>query len=585
MACLCLPMKMQASMQQLQLKEAAAAAAEAEQSCSEPFAQTKKAQEGAQRETDIDMYGTARCLQEREEQNGLSEHSFAIAVTHGFDGVVSLGACSVEDSHAGSLATLETDGSVPTQGLTDPGEASSLLAESEREIAALDTSNIPQAIERRFGVGAAALTSVVVASLIFLRSKMRPSSSSQSLLVLLCAAVLFMAVPSEGTATAVYVTDGAGAAVLDDGRLVTWGDAGYGGDSSSVASQLTNVQEVVTTSRAFGARKSDGSVVVWGDSGYAGDASSLAAPLSSGVTKIVSGFFAMAALKSDGSVVAWGNSGFGGDTSSVAAQLTSGCVGLYSNKHAFVVLKSDGSAVTWGSGAGLTSPEDITSLIDSTVTEILGSHHAFAALRADGRVVTWGDVNTGGDSRMLSSQLSSGVMSLHGGSMQFAALKSDGTALVWGMGPGGSTWGEAFSSAKSFAFSHTAVAIVFTDGTVASRGNTNDQYGADSSAVSAQLTDVDRIYGGWHASAFIAVKSNGDAVVWGHPTRGGDASGVDLCCVQAGFGGFDATAILKTDGSVVAFGESANGGNTQHPNSATDVTSGVTTIAIPPRDG
>ena len=36
-----------------------------------------------------------------------------------------------------------------------------------------------------------------------------------------------------------------------------------------------------------------------------------------------------------------------------------------------------------------------------------------------------------------------------------------------------------------------------------------------------------------------------------------------LGCVQAGFGGFDATAILKTDGSVVAFGESANGGNTQ----------------------
>ena len=61
-------------------------------------------------------------------------------------------------------------------------------------------------------------------------------------------------------------SDQAFAALKDDGSVVTWGSAVFGGDSSAVASELQqNVVEVVAASSAFAARRRDGSVVVWGD--------------------------------------------------------------------------------------------------------------------------------------------------------------------------------------------------------------------------------------------------------------------------------------------------------------------------------
>ena len=59
-------------------------------------------------------------------------------------------------------------------------------------------------------------------------------------------------------------TSGAFAARRIDGSVVTWGQAGSGGDSSGVAASLTsarNVQQVYATSGAFAAILGDGSLV------------------------------------------------------------------------------------------------------------------------------------------------------------------------------------------------------------------------------------------------------------------------------------------------------------------------------------
>ena len=53
-------------------------------------------------------------------------------------------------------------------------------------------------------------------------------------------------------------------AIKADGTVVTWGDSTRGGDSSSVSSDLVNVESVTFTSGAIAALKSDGSVVAWG---------------------------------------------------------------------------------------------------------------------------------------------------------------------------------------------------------------------------------------------------------------------------------------------------------------------------------
>ena len=50
-----------------------------------------------------------------------------------------------------------------------------------------------------------------------------------------------------------------------DSTIVTWGDADRGGDSSAVQDQLKGVQQIQATNGAFAAILEDGSVVTWGD--------------------------------------------------------------------------------------------------------------------------------------------------------------------------------------------------------------------------------------------------------------------------------------------------------------------------------
>ena len=79
-------------------------------------------------------------------------------------------------------------------------------------------------------------------------------------------------------------TDYAFAALKNDGSVVTWGRADFGGDSSHVAAQVSGgVQTVVGNGAAFAAVKVDGSVVTWGDADGGGDSSSTAAQLSGSV--------------------------------------------------------------------------------------------------------------------------------------------------------------------------------------------------------------------------------------------------------------------------------------------------------------
>ena len=82
------------------------------------------------------------------------------------------------------------------------------------------------------------------------------------------------------------------------------------------------------TGYAFAALKSDGSIFAWGDSRYGGDTTTVASQLTSGVSSLHSNRFAFSVLKTDGSVVAWGDSNRGGDVG--AADVSSGVVAVHS---------------------------------------------------------------------------------------------------------------------------------------------------------------------------------------------------------------------------------------------------------------
>ena len=68
-------------------------------------------------------------------------------------------------------------------------------------------------------------------------------------------------------------TGGAFAAILADGKVVTWGRPDGGGDGSRVKDQLKNVQQIRGTTGAFAAVLADGTVVTWGDPDHGGDSS------------------------------------------------------------------------------------------------------------------------------------------------------------------------------------------------------------------------------------------------------------------------------------------------------------------------
>jgi hypothetical protein len=399
---------------------------------------------------------------------------------------------------------------------------------------------------------------------------------------------------SSGVST-IYSNRYAFAALKDDGSVVTWGssydptDGSYSviseGDLSSVASELSSgVSSIYSTEYAFAALKNDGSVVTWGTSDYGGDSSSVASELSSGVSTIYSNWTVFAALKDDGSVVTWGLSNRGSDSSSVASELSSGVSSIYSTKYAFAALKDDGSVVTWGSGSSGGDSSSVASELSSGVSSIYSTEKAFAALKDDGSVVTWGRDVYGGDSSSVASELSSGVSSIYSNAEAFAALKNDGSVITWGyFGGDSSSVASELSSGFSTIYSNRyAFAALKDDGSVVTWGIFSS--GGYSGLVASELSSgVSTIYSNQHA--FAALKNDGSVVTWGDVFYGGDSSSVasELSSgVSSIYSTEKAFAALKDDGSVVTWGASGDRndfeGGGDSSSVASELSSGVTSI-------
>ena len=210
------------------------------------------------------------------------------------------------------------------------------------------------------------------------------------------------------------------AAILGDGTVVTWGNAEYGGDSSSVQDQLKNVQQIQASHHgAFAAILGDGSVVTWGSAECGGDSSSVQDQLKKvqqiqasscvqdqlkNVQQIQATHAAFAAILGNGSVVAWGSRGCGGDSSCVQDQLKNVQQIQASAYGAFAAMLRDGSVIAWGNAhlGGDSSPVQDQL---KNVQQIQASNEAFAAMLGDWSVVTWGSAACGGDSSAVQDQL------------------------------------------------------------------------------------------------------------------------------------------------------------------------------------
>lgn len=374
----------------------------------------------------------------------------------------------------------------------------------------------------------------------------------------------------------IYSTPYAFAALKDDGSVVTWGDSRYGGDSSAITDKLSSaVNTIYSTNYAFAAVKNDGSVVTWGDDDTGGDSSAVADKLTSGVKIIYSTTGAFAALKNNGSVITWGDH-TGGSSSAVTSQLSTGVKAIYSTFYAFAAIKDNGLAFTWGGGSGGDycgwegSGGDycnVESQLTSEVKAIYTTHNAFAAVKNNGSVVTWGSEFSGGNSGAVGGRLSSGVETIYSNIQAFAAVKNDGSVVTWGDaitgGDSSAVSGQLSAGVKAIYSTNAAFAALKTDGSVVTWGGWGDGNGGDSSAVAEQLTSgVKAIYS--TVSAFAAIKDDSSVVTWGGVFWGGDSSEVAgqlTSGVKAIYSTDSAFAAVKDDGLVVTWGSDNNGGN------------------------
>jgi len=359
------------------------------------------------------------------------------------------------------------------------------------------------------------------------------------------------------------------AARKTDGSVVTWGDAGYGGNTDDIADQLTDVHQVFTSRYAFAAIKNDGTVVTWGrtveqdDDGndvalvIGADSSAVQDKLTD-VVSITTSNYAFAALKADGTVVAWGDPGRGGDSAEVQAQLTD-VVSITSSPYAFAAIKKDGRVVTWGyEGRGHTTDTAIlTQLVG--VTKVVSNYRGFSALKDDGTVVSWGydSYIDGYDVEKLVN-----IKDITSNLYAFLALKTDGSVVAWGYDSRGGKQDDVkdFADVVSIANTYKSFSALKSDGTVVSWGD--DTTGADASvAESTTITNVVSITSSY--KAYAALKEDGTVVTWGETAYGNDTATVegDLVDVVSITSNLKAFAAHRKDGSVVTWGEADYGGS------------------------
>eukprot|EP00435_Cladocopium_sp_Y103_P043871 s1863_g12.t1 len=343
--------------------------------------------------------------------------------------------------------------------------------------------------------------------------------------------------------------------------VVTWGDPGFGGDSSEVQGQLRNVQHIQATHTAFAAILHNGSVVTWGTVdivGGGGDSSAVQDQLRS-VQQVQATGAAFAAILEDGSVVTWGRPACGGDSSAVQDQLRN-VRHIQATSHAFAAILDDGSVVTWGNprfgGDSFTVQDQLRN-----VQQVQATNTAFAAILEDGSVVTWGSPSYGGNSFTVQDQLRS-VQQIQATGVAFAAILEGGSVV---------TWGEPISGGNSFAVQHRlrnvqeikatedAFAAIREDGSVVSWGR--PEFGGDSSAVQRRLRNVRQVQA--TSGAFAAILEDGSVVTWGYPGSGGDSFEVrdqlrNVRHIQATSTAF--AAILDV-GLIVTWGDPLCGGD------------------------
>jgi alpha-tubulin suppressor-like RCC1 family protein len=227
-----------------------------------------------------------------------------------------------------------------------------------------------------------------------------------------------------GKARWIYTTRYHFAALVDTGRVVTWGRDGIADNVPPAAGE--GVVHIVANDEAFAAIKDDGSVVTWRPgrrdtnpgvvaNTNGGDSSAVSEKLRRGVETVVATKTAFAALMTNGSVVTWGGGpegDGGGDSRVVAEELRGGVVDIVANQFAFAAVKNNGGVVCWGK---------------DSAKKFSAGFVRQALVENDGR---WSIAED--EQRILAKMLSAGCVDIATTDDAFVAMTETGAVIPWG---------------------------------------------------------------------------------------------------------------------------------------------------------
>jgi hypothetical protein len=327
----------------------------------------------------------------------------------------------------------------------------------------------------------------------------------------------------------IHVGGHAFAALLNNRNVLAWGDPLKGGRIPFEAQEkLVGVTAIESTESAFAAIVGTQTVVAWGDVIKGGSIPDITQSLLVDVQEITStSFGAFAARLASGKVVVWGAQEFGGKITNpeIQKKLDSGVRKVYATSVAFAAILDSGSVVAWGANTYDTEYQGQGNITSGTaeiptlvnVRSIITTQKTFIALLDDGKIIGFGgDIigkipndlqqgTVGGGVRMVIPLKpyteKMGERNISGiNSIAFAALLNDGTVRAFG--------GEGPSC--SMKMTSECITEVLSP---------NGKCNSPNSVTQEKLINVKEIVA--TEGAFAALKTDGTVVAWGDREFGG----------------------------------------------------------------
>ncbi|MBL4796162.1 MAG: hypothetical protein JKY50_01975 [Oleispira sp.] len=319
------------------------------------------------------------------------------------------------------------------------------------------------------------------------------------------------------------------------------------------------VTNIYRSKSGFSALREDGSMFIWGSSII--DASSVQRNLMNvSYASDSNTSFTVAAVTQSDELVSWITEPAGGKASDVEHLLTAGVSGIWKSLSVTSVLTKDGYLVSWGMpeyGGG------VYQHVGQNLTQVISNNFAFAALKADGSVIAWGDSLYGGSTAGVTAQLQNvkKIVALRAG---FAALTHDGKIITWPEMETSLAILDRAETITDIVATDSGIAGVREDGGLVVMGNIHseilfiDGQITDTKEWANTITDAKAIYA--TEGAYAVLKTDNTVISFGDNAHGADYAPVrdDLVDVKEVYplgiitkGSF---AALKNDGTVVTWG-------------------------------